>query len=90
MQEKILDLDLSILSHLLYSLDFAPSDFGFIHSLQNSLNDKKIFQEVQVKMSVEKFVSSKPYEFYLRGINKLTDKWQKVIQNINKYTIDWN
>ena len=32
-------------------------------------------------MFVEKFLNSKRAEFYLRGINKLADKWKEVIQN---------
>ena len=47
-------------------------------------------QEDQVKMAVENFFSSKPTEFYLRGINKLLDKWQEAIQNNGEYTINWN
>ena len=38
----------------------------------------------------ENLLGSKPAEFYLRGINKLSDKWQGVIQNNNEYTVDWN
>ena len=41
-----------------------------------------------MKTLAENFVSSKPAEFYLTGINKLPDKWQGVIQNNDKYTID--
>ena len=31
-------------------------------------------------MFVENFLSLKPAEFYLRGINNLSDKWQEMIQ----------
>ena len=37
-----------------------------------------------------KNVCGKPAEFYLRGINNISDKWLEVIQNNGKYTIDWN
>ena len=40
-------------------------------------------------MSEENFLSSKPAEFYVRGINDLPDKWQEVIQNNGVYDIDW-
>ena len=43
-----------------------------------------------LKNIVENSLSSKPAEFYLRGINNLPDKWQEVIQNNSKYTTDWN
>ena len=37
-QQKLLQLDWEVLTHLLYSLDTAPSDFPLFWSLQNSLN----------------------------------------------------
>ena len=53
----------------------APSDFH----LQNSLNDKKIFLRRSGKN-----LSSKPTEFYLKGIYKQLDNWQ----NNKEYTIE--
>ena len=85
---KILDLGWSVLFLSQYSLDFALSDFYLFRSLQNSLNDTNTSQEDQMKMFVENLLSSKASEFYLRGRNKLTDKWQEVIQNNGEYTID--
>ena len=41
-------------------------------------------------MFVENFLSSKRNEFYLRGINKLADQWQEMIENKDRYTVDWN
>ena len=74
MQEKMLYLNWSVLPHPLYSPDLTPSDFHLFHSLQNVLNEKRFFLEDQVKMFLENFLSSKPVEFYLGGINKLPDK----------------
>ena len=42
---------------------------------------KKFSREDQVKTFVENFLSLKPAEFYLRGINKQADEWEEVIQN---------
>ena len=88
MQEKILDLGWSVLSHPPYSPDLTSSDFHLFCSLQNALNDKKFSQEDEVKTFVENIFNLKPAEFYLREINKLSNKWQEVIQNNGKYTID--
>ena len=84
-QEKILDFRRSVQP---YSPDLAPNNFHLFHYLQNAMNDKQFFQEDQAIIFVENFLSSKPNEFYLRGINRQPDKWQKVIQNNGKYTID--
>ena len=50
------------------------------------MTKKKKFLEEQAKTFVKNFLSLKPAEFYLRGINKLPDK--EVIQNNGKYAID--
>ena len=42
---------------------------------------QKLFQEDGEKTFVKIFLTSKPVEFYLRGINKLADRWQEAIQN---------
>ena len=39
---------------------------------------------------MKKFLSSKPAEFYLRGINKLADKGQVLVENNGEYTIYCN
>ena len=57
--KEILDLDWSVLLHLPYSPDLAPSDFQLFHYLENTLIYEKTF--------VENFLSSKAAEFHLRG-----------------------
>ena len=87
-QLKILDLGWYILHLPPYSPDLAPIDFFLFRFQQNAFNVKHIFQEYQVKTCVENFMSWKPAKFYLRGINKLLDRWQKETQNNVEYTID--
>ena len=78
MQEKILDLGWS---HPPYS----PRNFYVFPLLQNAQNKKKKFpQEDQVKMFAENFLNLKPAKFYSRGIDKLLDKWQEVLENNNE------
>ena len=50
---------------------------------------KKIFLD-ELKAFVENFLSLKPIKFYLRAFNKVTNKWQEVIQNNSEYAIDSN
>ena len=77
----------SVLPHPPYSADLTQRDFYLFPSLQKALKDK-IFSQDQVKTFVENFLSSKSTEFYLRGINKLLDKWREVIQDNGEYPID--
>ena len=51
-----------------------------------ALNDEKFSQGNKVKEFGENFLSSKPAEFYLRGISKLLGKFQ----NNGEYSIDWS
>ena len=60
--------------------------FIFFHSLENEKNVSLDY----VKMFVENLSNSKLAKFYLRGINKLFDKWQELIHDIDEYIIDWN
>ena len=86
-QEKILELDWSVLLHLLYSPGLAPSDYHLFRSLQNSLIDTNFSNEDQVREFVENFFRSKPPEFYAKEIEELPNKWQKVIANDGEYII---
>ena len=89
-KKKIMYFDWSVLFYPPYSLDLVLSNLHLFRSQQNPLNDKKIPQEEQMKTLVEYFSNSKQTEFHLRGINKMSDKWQVAIQNNGGYTIDWN
>ena len=42
-QQKLLQLNWEVLTHLLYSLDITPSDFPSFWSLQNPFNEKNFF-----------------------------------------------
>ena len=82
-QEKILDFVWSLqpISHIHQTLHH------FFCSLQNALNNKKKFSRRSGEMFAKNFLSSKLAEFYLKGINKLSDKKHWVIQNNDKYAI---
>ena len=68
-------------THPPYSLELTPRHFHLFCSLQNALNNKKCSWEDQVKIFEKNLLNSKPADFYLRGINRLPDKWQEVIEN---------
>ena len=73
-QEKILDLGWSVQPHLLYSANLTLYDFHLFRFLQNTLNNKKLSKEDQVKRFMENLLNSKPSEFYLRRINLMNGK----------------
>ena len=76
------NIGLSVLPHPLYSPDLAPNNIHLFSSLHNALKDS--FLKDLVKTFMQNFLWSKLAEFYLRGINRLSDKWQdKIMANIN-------
>ncbi|XP_014609810.1 PREDICTED: histone-lysine N-methyltransferase SETMAR-like [Polistes canadensis] len=86
-QEKILELGWSVLPHPPYSPDLAPTNYHLFSSLKNFLNGKTFKSEEQVNQAVENFFQSKPTTFYKEGIDKLPERWEKVIHNNGEYII---
>ena len=70
------------------SSDLAPLDYYLFRSLQNSLNGKTSNDDGAVKLHLVQFFADKDQKFYERGIMKLPEKWQKVIERNEKYIID--
>ena len=63
-----------------YSNDLAPSDYYLFWSLQNSMNSKTFNDDEAVKSHLLQFFADKDQKFYERGIMKLPERWQKVIE----------
>ena len=74
--------------HPPYSPDLAPSDYYSFRSLQNSLNCKTVNDDEAEKSHLVQFFADKDQKFYERGILKLPERWQKVIEETGKYIID--
>ncbi|XP_067126777.1 histone-lysine N-methyltransferase SETMAR-like [Centruroides vittatus] len=87
-QEKILEFGWSVLPHPPYSLDLAPTDFHLFRALQNALQGQCFQNDDQVQEFIQEFFDSKPPEFCARGIDKLPEKWQEVINNDGEYVLD--
>ena len=66
--------------HLPYSPDLAPSDYYLFRSLQNSFKGKTFNDDEAVKSHLVQFYADKDQKFYERGIIKLPERWQKVIE----------
>ena len=74
--------------HPPYSFDLAPSDYHLFRSLQNHLNGKTFDSNDAVKNELIQFFASENQNFYESGIMKLTEIWQKVIEQNGQYIID--
>ena len=71
--------------HPPYRPDLAPSDYYLFRSFQNFLNGKTFSDNEAVKSHLVQFFADKDQKFYERGIMKLPEIWQKVIEQNGKY-----
>ena len=62
--------------------------YHLFRSLQNHLNGKTFNSNKAVKDELIQFFASKNQTFYESGIIKLTERWQKVIEQNGWYIID--
>jgi len=87
-RNKLTSLGWDVLRHPPYGPDLAPSDNHFFRALQNSLDGKKLADRDATENYLAKFFDNKPQKFYNDGIMKLSEKWQKVIDNNGHYILD--
>lgn len=87
-RQKLTELGWEVLMHPPYSPDLAPSDYYLFRSLQNFLDGKKFTSKEDCENHLSQFFEQKPQKFYTDGIMKLTEKWQKVIDNNGQYVLD--
>ena len=66
----------------------CPSGFHLFRSMVNSLNNLSFGNDEEVKCHLKNFFSNKPASFYENEIMKLTEWWNKVIENEGNYVID--
>lgn len=84
-QKKIVQLKWDLLPHPPYSPDISPSDYYLFLSLDNHMRNKNFDTADGLQTEILSFFQNKPPEFYKRGIDKLPDLWQKVVDNNGDY-----
>jgi len=69
-----------VLSHPLYFLDIAPSDYRLFRSMAHDLADQHLCSYEEVKNWIE-WIASKDEQFFRRGIRMLPERWKKVVDS---------
>ena len=87
-RQKLLRLGWEVILHSPYSPDLPLSDYYLFRSLQNFLNGKTFKDDEAVKSHLVQFFSDKDQKFYERGIMKLLERWQKIIEQNGKYIVE--
>ena len=68
--------------------DLTPSDYHLFRNLQNFLNGKNFSNNDDLNLHLAEFFAVKDQKFSRRGIMKLPERWQKVIEQNGKYLTD--
>lgn len=74
-----------ILPHLPYSPDIAPSDFYLFRLMTHDLADQHFRSYEEAKNWIDSWIASKDKQFFRRGIQKLPQRWEKVVASDGKY-----
>jgi len=72
-------LGFQVIPHPPYSPDLAPCDFFLFPKLKEHLKGTKFNSNEKVKAEVKRWFNAQPGKFYLNGISKLVNRWQKCI-----------
>uniref|UniRef100_A0A914CKY9 Mos1 transposase HTH domain-containing protein n=1 Tax=Acrobeloides nanus TaxID=290746 RepID=A0A914CKY9_9BILA len=83
--QKLEDMGWEYLEHPPYTPGLSPSDFYLFRSLEHWLRGKKFRTIEEMRESLTEFFDSKDREWYRRGIHKLEEQWQKVIESGGDY-----
>ncbi|EGI68797.1 Mariner Mos1 transposase [Acromyrmex echinatior] len=84
-KQTLIDLEWEVLPHPAYSPDLAPSDYHLFRSMQHALEDTHFHNYSEIENWVAEWIDSKDRLFFRRGIQLLSEKWQKVIASEGKY-----
>lgn len=83
--QKISDMNWERLEHPAYSPDLSPSDYYLFRSMEHWLRGKKFTVIEEMRQSLTYFFASKDRGWYHRGIHKLAEQLQKVIESGGEY-----
>src|SRR5574343_927827 len=68
-----------LLPHPAYSPDLAPSDYSLFSNLKKYLRGRHFLDDEEAKNCVSNWFANKEDNYYLTGIRKLQERWEKCI-----------
>lgn len=83
--QKLQELNYETLPHPPYSPDISPTDYHLFLSLDNFLRNKQFKSLDDVHHSFVSFIESRDPDFFRSGINKLAERWQRVVDANGAY-----
>ena len=78
-QDATTSLKFTVVLHLPYSSDLAPSVFWLFPKLKETLKGKHFSSDAEVEAAVRKWISSQPQTFFMDGMNKWVERVKKCV-----------
>lgn len=78
-KEKYEQLGLELIPHPPYSPDLAPSDYYLFPNLKRWLAGKRFESNEEVEFETDSYFGRLQSDYYLEGIKKLEDRWNRCI-----------
>ena len=82
------ELEWEVLQHPPYSPDLATTDYHLFRSLSNHMRGVTFDNEEDLKNWVNNFFDTRPGDFWRKGIDKLVERWEEVVNSDGEYIID--
>ena len=88
-QEKLAEMNWTVLEHPPYSPNLSPCDYHMFGPLKEALGGQRFDDDVQVENFLRKWLQTSPPSFYDAGIKKLSIRWQKCVEKGGNYVEKW-
>jgi hypothetical protein len=76
-----------ILPHPPYFPDHASSHYHLFRFLSNNLRGVSFNNDAELQNWLDDFFTTKPADFFKRGIGNLPERWETVVNNGGEYII---
>ncbi|KOC58727.1 Histone-lysine N-methyltransferase SETMAR, partial [Habropoda laboriosa] len=83
--QKLHQLDIKVLLHLLYSSDLSLIDFYFFGSFDSFLTQALFRKQENIENAFQQFLFLRDSNFYISKINALVNSWQRCIEYYGNY-----
>jgi histone-lysine N-methyltransferase SETMAR len=74
------------LNYPAYSPDISPCDYHLFSNLKKFLRGKNLSSDNEAIRTVEDYLNDLNSEFFCQGIERLRDRWQRVVASGGQYT----
>ncbi|UYV78600.1 hypothetical protein LAZ67_16002110 [Cordylochernes scorpioides] len=82
------ELECEVLQHPPYSPDLVPTNYHLFRFMSNHMRGTTFDDEEDLKTWLNNFFDTRLGNFWRKGINKIVERWEEVVNNNEEYIID--